>query len=263
MTAANAAPVHHSEDGPVGAPVLVFSNSLGTTAAMWEPQVAALADRYRIVRYDTRGHGRSPVPPAGADVDLADLGADLLALLDNLGVARAHLCGLSLGGMTAMWVAAHAPERVDRLVLCATSAWLGPPEGWYERAAVVRTQGTKAIAAASLARWFTAGLLAARPDVAAWAEDMLEGIPDEGYAACCGVIARMDLRPALGRITAPTLVIAGADDPATPPDHGRLIAESIPAARFEVLSPAAHLLNIEQADRVTALIAAHLGATEP
>jgi 3-oxoadipate enol-lactonase len=157
--------VHHVEDGPPGGPVLVLANSLGTTTAMWDPQVPALAAHHRVVRYDHRGHGGTAV---GVDpVDIADLGRDLLALLDRLGVERAHLCGLSIGGMVAMWVAANAPERVDRLALCATSAQLGPPEFWFQRAAAVRAGGTAAIAGAVVDRWFTPHFAADHPDVVA------------------------------------------------------------------------------------------------
>ena len=248
--------VHHVIDGPSDAPVVLLSNSLGSTLAMWDPQVPALAERFRVVRYDHRGHGGSPVPPG--PYELADVASDALALLDRLGVERAHVCGLSLGGMVGMWLAIHAPERVGRLGLLCTSAKLGPPSMWQERAATVRAEGTEAIADAGIGRWLTAGFAERHPDMAAALRAMIAGQPDEGYAELCGVIERMDLVADLGRIAAPTLVIAGAEDPATPPEHAERIAAAVPGARLEVLDGAAHLANVEQPEAVTALLLDHL-----
>jgi 3-oxoadipate enol-lactonase len=244
--------VHHRVDGPPDAPALLLINSLGADLSMWDPQVAALAERYRIIRYDARGHGRSPVPPGPYSIE--DLGRDALALLDRLGVARAHVCGLSLGGMTGMWLGAHAPERIDRLVLCCTSALLGPAQQWADRARTVRTQGTPAIADAVVARWVTPGYAERHPANVAALRSMVAGTPAAGYAGACAAIERMDQRADLPAITAPTLVIAGADDPATPPPHGELIAAAIPGARLVVLPDAAHLATYEQADAVNRLI---------
>jgi 3-oxoadipate enol-lactonase len=241
--------------GPDDAPVVVLSNSLGSTTAMWDPQAAVLAERLRVVRYDHRGHGDSPVPPG--PYELADLGADALRLLDRLGLERVHWCGLSLGGMVGMWLAITAPERIDRLVLCCTSARLGPPEMWAQRAETVRAEGVEAIADAGIGRWLTAGFIEREPDAAAVVRAMLVATPDEGYAACCGAIERMDLVPELGAIRAPTLVIAGTQDPATPPEHGERIAAGIPAAHLELVD-AAHLATIEQPEAMTDLIAGHL-----
>jgi len=250
--------VHHTVSGAQDAPVLVLSNSLGSTLAMWEPQADALAERFRLIRYDTRGHGASPVPPGPYSID--DVGADLIALLDHLGVERAHVAGLSLGGMTGMWLGIHAPERLGRLVALCTSARLGPPETWSERAATVRAQGTEAVADAGVRRWLTEAFSARRPDTAARLRDMIASIPDAGYAACCAVIERMDLTSRLGEIRAPTLVIAGAQDPATPPEHAERIVAGIPGARLEVLDPGAHLVNVEQPQAVTRLILEHMEA---
>ena len=250
--------VHYAVDGPEDAPVLLLSGSLGSTLAMWEPQVPALARRFRVIRYDHRGHGASPVPPG--PYTIADLAADALRLLDRLGAGRAHVVGLSLGGMVGMWLAANAPERVDRLVLCCTSARLGPPEAWAERAAAVRAGGVAAVAEAVLGRWFTPGFAASHPEAVARARAMLAATPAEGYAACCGAIERMNLEPDLGRIQASTLVIAGADDPSTPPEHARRIAAAVPGARLAILEPGAHLLNVEQAEAVTGRILEHLTA---
>jgi 3-oxoadipate enol-lactonase len=243
--------VHHRVDGPPDAPALLMINSLGADLGMWEPQLPALTARFRVIRYDARGHGRSPVPPGRYALD--DLGRDALDLLDRLGVARAHVCGLSLGGMTAMWLAAHAADRVDRLVLLCTSALLGPPSGWAERAATVRAAGTGAVADAVAARWLTPGYAADRPDELRRLRDMVAATPAIGYAGACAAIEEMDLRPDLPGIVAPTLVVAGADDPATPPEHGAAIAAAVPGARLEVVA-GAHLTSWEQAETVNRLI---------
>lgn len=244
--------VHYELSGPAEAPVLVLSGSLGTDLSMWDPQAEPLAARFRLLRYDQRGHGRSPVPKG--PYSIAELGDDLISLLDRLEIEHAAVCGLSLGGMTGMWVAAHVPERIDRLVLLCTSAQLGPGSMWRERAQTVRTRGLEAIADAALERWFTEGFRQANPDLVKRMRAALCATPPEGYASCCEAIAAMDLRAHLASIAAPTLVIAGKDDPATPPEHGRLIADSIPQARLQVVGPAAHLANLEQPKRVTDLI---------
>ncbi len=219
--------LHHEFRGKRGSPALVFTGSLGTDLTMWMPQAELLKPRFCTLRYDIRGHGRSPVPAGPYSID--DLGSDLLALLDRLGIERASLCGLSIGGMISMWVAAHAPERVERLVLCCTSAQLGPPSAWAERAATVRAEGVGAIADAVLARWFTPGFAEARPEVIERMRGILTATPPEGYAGCCEAIAEMDLRGDLPSVTAPTLVLAGSDDPATPPAHGRRDRRSDPS----------------------------------
>ncbi|MEU4222462.1 3-oxoadipate enol-lactonase [Actinoplanes sp. NPDC026623] len=244
--------VHHREDGPPDAPALLLINSLGADLSMWEPQIPALAGPFRVIRYDARGHGRSPVPPGR--YALADLGRDALGLLDRLGVARAHVCGLSLGGMTAMWLAAHAAERVDRLVLFCTSALLGPRSAWAERAELVRAEGTAAVAGAIVARWVTAGYAAAHPAAVATLRDMVAATPAIGYAGACAAVEDMDLRADLSSIRAPTLVVAGADDPATPPEHGAAIAAAVPGARLQVLAGAAHLASFEQPATANRLI---------
>jgi 3-oxoadipate enol-lactonase len=223
---------------------------------MWDRQTAALAEHWRVVRYDHRGHGRSPVPPG--PYELADLGADALALLDRLGAERVHWCGLSLGGMVGMWLAINAPERIDRLVLCCTSAKLGPPSMWAERAATVRAHGVDAIADAGIGRWLTGGFVAREPQTAAEVRAMLAATPAEGYAGCCAAIEHMDLLDRLGGIRAPTLVIAAAQDPATPPEHGERIASAVPGARLAVIDNAAHLATVEQPAVMTDLIAGHL-----
>jgi 3-oxoadipate enol-lactonase len=250
--------LYHEITGPDDAPPLVLSNSLGSNLSMWDPQVPALSERFRVIRYDQRGHGRSPVPDGPYSID--DVGADAVALMDRLGIERAHFCGLSLGGMTGMWLAIHAPERVDRLALLCTSAQLGPPSNWAERAALVREKGTEAIADGGLERWVTDEFVAAHPDKARWLRRMMLDTPDEGYAGCCEVIQHMDLEPRLGEIRAPTLVIAGDQDPATPPEHAERIAAAVDGARVEVVSPGRHLANVERVDEITALLLEHLEA---
>ncbi|QVQ53571.1 3-oxoadipate enol-lactonase [Spiractinospora alimapuensis] len=257
MSDATAIDVDFSVEGPPNAPVLVLSGSLGSTRAMWQPQVDALSADLRVVTYDARGHGASPVPVG--PYTIADFGADLLRLLDRLDVERAHVAGLSLGGMTGMWTAAHAPERVDRLVLLCTSALLGPPEGWAQRAETVTAAGSSdAVAGAVVTRWFTDGYAKAHPEAVARMRDMIAATPPAGYAASCRAIETMDLRPDLPRITAPTLVLAGAQDPATPPAHLRAIAEAIPGSRLETVDPGAHLASWESAGTVNALLRSHL-----
>jgi 3-oxoadipate enol-lactonase len=251
--------VHHEVTGSVDAPALVLSNSLGTDMRMWDPQVEALSRRFRLVRYDTRGHGRSPVP--AGPYTLAELGQDVLALLDRLEIERASLCGVSLGGMTGMWLGAHAADRIDRLVLCSTAAFLPPADAWAQRAADVRAAGsTEVVADAVLSRWLTPAGAAADPERLAWLRAMLVATPAEGYAACCGVIEQLDVRDALASIHAPTLAVAGAEDPATPAPHLQKIAAAIPGARLEVLDGAAHLPNLERAEELNRLVAEHCDA---
>jgi 3-carboxy-cis,cis-muconate cycloisomerase/3-oxoadipate enol-lactonase len=240
--------------GPEQAPVLVLANSMGTTMAMWDEQLAPLAGRLRVLRYDHRGHGTSDLPATPYRIE--DLGADLVGLLDDLGLERVSFCGLSLGGMVGMWVAANAPDRVDRLALCCTSAKVDG--GVYlERAARVRAGGTESIVGEVVDRWFTPGFRARTPQTVERAVAMLLATPDEGYAGCCEAIAAMDLRPGLPAITAPTLVVAGGDDPATPQPHAEAIVAAIPTARLAVVPGAAHLANVEQPRQVTRLLLDH------
>jgi 3-oxoadipate enol-lactonase len=236
--------------GPADAPVLVLGPSLGTTLHMWDPQVAALGERFRVVRYDHLGHGGSRTPPGPYTVDqLAD---EVLGVVDSLGVDRFGYAGLSLGGMVGMAIASRAHERVERLALLCTSAYLPPAAGWFDRATTVRAHGTASITEASLSRWFTPSFTDTAPYAA-----MLASISDDGYAACCHAIADMDLRPVLGKITAPTLVIAGSADTATPPEHGQVIVAAVADARLAVVD-AAHLANVERPAEVATLLLDHL-----
>jgi 3-oxoadipate enol-lactonase len=229
-------------------PVLALPSSLGTTTELWDPNVGYWSDTFRLLRYNQRGR-----------TSIMELGRDLLELLDEVGADRVSVCGLSLGGATAMWVAANAPERIDRLVLACTSARFSDPEPWLERAALVRERGLEPIADSIVARWFTP---AERPEVVARFRKLLVETPPEAYAACCEALAAWDFRDRLDMIQAPTLVIAAAEDPSTPPEHAELLAREIPDAKLVVLTDAAHLANVEQADAFSKLVTKHLAPVE-
>ena len=228
-------------DGPDGAPWLVLSNSLGAALEMWEPQVAAFSREYRVLRYDTRGHGQSAAPPGPYTIDL--LGSDVVGLLDTLGIRRAHFCGLSMGGATGMWLAVHAVARIDRLVLCNTMPWLGPPEAMDARIATIRREGMAALVEGILQRWFTEDAITHHPEAVERTRQTLLKTPVGGYIGCCEALRDMDQRADLARITSPTFVIAGTHDPAPTPEVARAWASTIPGARFLEL-PAAHLSSI-------------------
>jgi 3-oxoadipate enol-lactonase len=250
MPFANAGGVrlHYRIDGDAAAPPLVLSNSLGASLEMWEPQMAELSARFRVVRYDTRGHGDSEVTPGPCTI--AMLGADVVALLDALGIARAHFCGLSMGGMTGMWLGVNAPERIDHLVLANTAAKIGTADLWNARIDAIRKGGMAAVASAVLARWFTPALLEQPTPMVARLRASFERTSAEGYVACCAAVRDMDQRNGLSRIHAPTLVIAGSLDQSTPPDDGRYVVDRIPGARYVEL-PAPHLSNVEAAPAFT------------
>ena len=250
--------LHHVVEGRPDAPTLVLSSSLGTTHEMWEPQVDALAERFRLVRFDRRGHGLSPVGTGPATIDA--LGGDIVRLLDTLGLERVSFCGLSLGGVEGMWLAANVPERIEHLALCCTAASFPPRQGWLDRAATVRARGVEGIADAVLARWFRQSFYETHPDVVAHFREMLVATPAEGYAACCETLADADLGPRLAEIDVPTLVLTGSDDPVAPPSSGIALAASISSARHTVIEGAAHLANVEQPDAFTAALVRHLGA---
>lgn len=241
--------LHHRIDGD-GEPVVVLSGSLGSTLEMWEPQLPALTPRFRVLRYDHPGHGGSPLLEVHTVEALA---REFLQLLDDLGLARVHFCGLSLGGAVGMRVALDAPERLERLVLCSTSARFVTPEFWQERADTVREHGVKAVADVVLERWFTPEF----PDVRRY-RDMLLSIPVEGYARCCEAVRDWDARGTLDAVVAPTLAVAGADDPSTPPAELEGIAAEIPEARMVVLDRARHLANVERAQAFNEALLAHL-----
>ena len=248
--------LHYRVDGPPDAPVLVLSHALGLSLAMWDPQVAPLSQALRVVRYDHRGHGRSPVP--GGPYTIEELGRDLVHLLDRLGLERVSFCGLSLGGMVGMWIASNAPERIDRLVLCSAAARMLRPDDFAARARTVREHGIEAVADTVIGRWFTPAFKVNHPDTFARIRDALLSAPREGYAGACEAIAQMDLRADVPRIKAPTLVIAAEHDQSTPPDLSREIARRIPAAELVVIPDAAHIANIEQPQIVANLILKHV-----
>lgn len=238
--------LHYEIEGAPHAPVLVMSNSLGTDMQMWAPQMDSLLPRFRVLRYDTRGHGGSGLPsPASAPFGFAELGQDVLAIMDHAGIQRAHFCGLSMGGMTGMWLAANHPERFDRFVLANTAALIGPASGWDTRIQTVRSQGMAAIVDAVLARWFSAAWLAGNAARIAPVRQMLLDASPEGYTANCAAVRDADLRALLPRIASPVLVIAGTHDLATTPAQGREVAQGIGGARYVELD-GAHLSNWEQ-----------------
>src|SRR4051794_23012864 len=248
--------LHYRLDGPDGAPVLVLGSSLGATGAMWDAQVPAFSRHFRMLRYDTRGHGGSTAPDGPYTMD--DLGADVLALLDRLGVERASFCGLSIGGMIGMWVASEAPERIERLVLCCTVPHFPPPELWNERIDAVRAEGITPMVEPALERWLPREVRDRNPDAERHLRDEIASTPAEGYAGCCAAIRDMDLRPRLASITAPTLVIAGPDDPPTPAGKVRPLAKAVPDARYVEIQGAAHIANVSHPDAFSAAVLEHL-----
>ncbi len=238
------------EGNPAG-PVLLFSNSLGTTQKLWQPQVEALSSFFRIILYDTRGHGASNA--TGEAYTIETLGLDALAILDAARARRAHVCGLSLGGLTAMWLGVHRPERVRSLILASTAARIGNTMMWEERIAQVRASGVASLVDAAMGRWFTAGFRAAHPGIVARYHRMLRDIRPDGYAACCAAIRDADLREAITAVDRPTLVIAGRHDPVTPPSDAEDIRGRIRGAQVSLLD-AAHIANVEQAEAFNDLL---------
>lgn len=243
-------------EGPKTAPWLVLSNSLGTTADMWEPQISPLRSRFRVVRYEHRGHGGT-VAPAGP-YGIEDLGSDLVDVLDAVGADRANLLGLSLGGTVAMWLAASHPERVERLVIAASKAYWPPSHAWQDRADLVLREGTIGLLDALMARWFTEPFAAGRADLRSTVAAMLSAADPEGYAGCCGVLGALDLRRHLSAIEATTLVLVGGADPVVSIGDAVDVAEAIPGSSLQMISPAAHLINLEQPERFTAAVIDHL-----
>jgi 3-oxoadipate enol-lactonase len=246
--------LRHRLDGPEDAPVLVLANSLGTTLELWDRNVGAWTQSLRVLRYDARGHGGSDVPPGPYTVE--ELGRDVLGLLDELGIERASFCGTSLGGATGLWLAANAPERIERLVVACSSARFGEPDAWRERADRVRAGGVLAIAEAVVSRWFTA---AASRELIDIHRAMLLSTPPDGYVATCEAVGAWDFRDRLSEISADTLVIAAAEDRAAPLEYSELIADRVPSSRLVVLERAAHLANVERADAFSELVEAHVG----
>jgi 3-oxoadipate enol-lactonase len=233
------------------APPLVLANSLGTDRGLWAAQLDVLSARHRVLGYDARGHGASDAP--AGDYAIARLGRDVLALLDHAGIARADVCGVSIGGLTALWLGSHAGERVRRLVLANTAACVGSETFWGERMRLVRDEGLAPLAEITMARWFTPGFRAARPDVVARMRATLLATPVSGYLGCCAALRDADLRDDAARVMAPTLVVAGRHDVATPPAAGEWLAATIPGAQLAMFD-AAHLANVECAAAFTAAV---------
>jgi 3-oxoadipate enol-lactonase len=229
-------------EGAGDAPVVMLSNSLGTDLTMWDRQTASWRGNFRVLRYDTRGHGRSSTTPGPYTIE--QLGSDVTRLLDFLKLPRVHFCGLSMGGQTGMWLGLKAPERVSKLVLCNTAAKIGSPESWAARIATVRKEGMAGVSRTVIERWFTPDFRANRAEAVANTLRLLDATNPEGYIASCGAVRDFDCREQVHEIRLPTLVITGAQDTATPPADGRWLADKIPGARYAELR-AAHLSNIE------------------
>lgn len=245
---ANGNAVYYELSGAEGAPVVMLSQSLACSSGMWRPQRAALEGSYRVLAYDTRGHGRSGAPTGAYDLDM--LGDDAVALMDALAIDRVHWCGLSMGGMIGQNLGLRHADRVISLTLCDTSSRI-PPEMrplWRERIETAERQGMAALVDSTLERWFTAPYLAANgPEVEA-VRRLILATPPAGYIGCCHAISSLDYTDRLGAIDKPTLVIVGADDPATPVAAAEAIRAAIPGAELVVLPNASHISNIEQAE---------------
>jgi 3-oxoadipate enol-lactonase len=258
MTTGDGCRIAYRVDGPATGPVLLLSHSLGTTMDMWAPQIEAFSQNYRVLRYDSRGHGASDAPVGAYSMDR--LGRDVIELLDELGIASVSFSGLSLGGMVGQWLAWRAPERIERLVIANSSSYLGPPRDWDARIAMVRADGMAALVGPVLQRWFTPAFREAHEQAIAPIRAMLLETDAQGYAGCCAAIRDMDQRRLGALISAPTLVIGGESDPATSPDHATRLASAIPGARLAMLE-AAHLSNVEQAVPFNVLVASFLTET--
>ena len=253
--------LHYQIEGPQDAPVLVLSNSLGTDLHMWDAQIPAFAEHFRVLRFDTRGHGRSLVTQGPYSIE--QLGRDVLALLDALHIERAHFCGLSMGGLIGQWLGINAGERLHSLVVCNTAAKIGESAIWDPRIEMVLRDGAAAMVAlrdASIARWFTADFAEAHPETAKQITDMLAATSPQGYAANCAAVRDADYREQLGAIKVPTLVIAGSDDAVTPPSGSHFIQERVAGAEYAEFY-AAHLSNVQAGDafsqRVLTFLLAH------
>jgi 3-oxoadipate enol-lactonase len=244
-------PIHVAIEGPDDAPVLILSNSLGTTLRMWDGQVGPFTRHFRLVRFDRRGHGKSGCPQGPYSME--QLGRDVLTIMDGLGIRRANWCGLSMGGMEGMWLGANASERFERLVLANTSSYFPDKAGWNERLKLVREKGIAAFADANMERWFTKGFRERAPQTVAAVKEMFAATALDGYIACGSAVRDMDHRALLPRIRVPTLVIIGRHDPATVPEAGEYIRANIPGASAAILD-AAHLSNIEQPEAFNAAV---------
>jgi 3-oxoadipate enol-lactonase len=244
----NGCRINYELAGPANAPVLMLSNSLGSNFGMWDAQMPVFAKTHRVLRYDTRGHGQSEVTPGPYTFE--QLATDVLALADSLKIDKFCFCGLSMGGVTGIWIALHAPERLQKLVLCSTGAKIGTADAWNNRIEAVRRNGTKSIAAATMERWFTTSFRDREPQTVERIQKTLAKTNNEGYIACCEALRDADIRDQVASISVPTLVISATHDPAAPPTDGKFLAKQIAGARYVELD-AAHLSNIEQHEKFT------------
>ncbi|MGI8900556.1 MAG: 3-oxoadipate enol-lactonase [Nocardioides sp.] len=255
--AADVVPLHHRAEG--SGPAVLLGASLGTTLSLWDRLAAELARDFRVVRFDTRGHGGSPAPEGAYTVE--GLAADVLALADRLEVERFGYVGISLGGAIGQMLALEHPARLTSLVLCSTAPVFGEPATWRDRAAQVRAGGLDALVEPTAQRWFTERFRAQHPDTVDAVMSMFRATPPDGYAGCCDALATYDVTGRLDKISTPTRVVAGADDPGTPPSAGEQLAASIPYADLVVLPDAAHITNLAQPQAFHAAVRAHLDAT--
>lgn len=256
----NHAQIHYAIEGPPRKPALILSNSLGTDFSMWDPQIPEFTKSLRVLRYDTRGHGKSSVTPGAYSAE--QLANDVLALADALKVGSFHFCGLSMGGMTGMWLAAYHPKRLSKLIISSAAAKFGTLEMWNKRIDAIRKQGMKPTAAAAIERWFTPAFRTKNPSTVGNIRRILESANLEGYISNCAAVRDFDFRDQLGKISVPTLVISGTHDPSTTPADGNFLADHIPGARYVELN-AAHLSNIEDADRFTKEVVKFLDSERP
>jgi 3-oxoadipate enol-lactonase len=240
--------MHYQLDGPADAPTLVLSNSLGTNLPLWEPQLLVFAESFRVLRYDSRGHGQTSASQGQYSVEM--LGRDVLQLLDALNLQRVNFCGLSIGGMTGMWLAVNAPQRIGKLVLSNTAPKIGKPDTWNERIRAVREGGTRAVAKQAVDRWFTPGFRLSHPDEITKTRNMIESTSTDGYVGSCAAVRDFDFWEKVGTIRSQTLVIAGTHDASVPTSDAQKLAKQIPAAHYLELA-AAHISNVEAASRFT------------
>jgi 3-oxoadipate enol-lactonase len=257
FTTSDGCALEYRFDGDQSRPVVLLSNSLGSTVEMWEPQIAALTQHFHVLRYDNRGHGRSGVPQGPYTIERIAL--DAKELIEALGVGPVLYCGVSLGGMVGMWLCQNAPHLVSRVVLANTTAYFGQPETWNQRLAAVDEQGMQAVAESVIQRWLTKDFIDQHPAETARYVSMIASTPPDGYKAAILAVRDVDLRSGLAGITLPVLVIAGAVDVGTPPAMAEAIADAIPSARLAILD-AAHLSNIEKADEFNKLVIRFLTA---